>query len=339
MGCEPSRLTGYVKIVDAEARFAQAWGAPIRSAPGLRMLDMMDAAAAGRLKALWAMGYDVLFTNPNAAATRASLSALELLVVQDLFLNETARELAHVFLPAAASFEKDGTFMNAERRVQRVRRAIDPPGEARADWEPLCALARAMGHAEGFAFDGAESIWNEIREVWPAGRGITYARLERAGLQWPCPDEQHPGTTCLHVDAFASAPRAALRRIDYRPTPETTSPEFPFVLNTGRALYMFNAGTMTNRTRNRALRPTDRLDVSPEDAARLGLADGAIVRVTSRYGAAVLPMHVSDDVKLGEMFATFSDPRVFLNEVTGPHRDALTGAPEYKVTAIRVETA
>jgi formate dehydrogenase major subunit len=337
MGCEPSGLTGLAHLADAAPEFERVWGAPVPRERGMRLLTMMDAALDGRFKALWAMGYDVLLTNPNTASTRRSLESLELLVVQDIFLNETARELAHVVLPSACAFEKDGTFMNAERRVQRVRKVIEPPGEARADWEPLCDLARAMGRGAGFGYSSAEQIWEEIRQVWPAGRGITYARLEGQGIQWPCPDEDHPGTALLHSAAFASGPRAKLRGIEYRPTDEQTSPDYPLRLNTGRSLYQFNAGTMTMRTRNRVLRPTDRLDMAPEDAGRMGIGEGERVRVKSRYGEAELPCHVDDRLAAGEVFATFSDPTSLLNRVTGTGRDVHTETPEYKVTAVRIE--
>ncbi len=337
MGCEPSYLTGALPIADAAASFERVWGAPVPRRPGLHMLKMMDAASEGRFKALWAMGYDVLLTNPELSATRRSLEALELLVVQDIFMNETARELAHVVLPSACVFEKDGTFMNAERRVQRVRKVLTPPGDARADWEGLCDLASALGHARGFSFRSAAEIWEEIRTVWPGGHGITYARIEQAGLQWPCPSEDHPGTRRLHTESFAKGSRAVLRCIDYQPTPERTTPDYPFVLSTGRSLNQFNAGTMTMRTKNRLLRPTDRLDMTRADAARLSLEDGERVRVTSRYGTAVLPLHFDERCAPGELFATFSDPTTWLNAVTGPHRDSHTATPEYKLTAVRIE--
>lgn len=161
-----------------------------------------DAAAAGKLKALWAIGYDVLLTNANAQATREALGRLDFVIVQDLFLNETAREFSSVFLPATFSLEKGGTFMKAERRVQRVRRAIAPRGEAKSDWEIVCEVARVMGKGEGFVSHSAEEIWDEVRAVWPAGRDITYERLERGGLQWPCPGEDPPGTRLLHANSF-----------------------------------------------------------------------------------------------------------------------------------------
>ena len=168
------------------------------------------------------------------AETARALAALELLVVQDMFLTETARAFAHVILPACSSFEKDGTFMNAERRIQRVRKVVAPVGHSRPDWEIICAVARAMGKGEAFAFTTPEAIWNEVRAVWKGGHGISYARIEREGLQWPCPSEDHPGTDILHRDGFAGGARARLRSIEFRPTEETTTPEYPFLLTTGR---------------------------------------------------------------------------------------------------------
>ena len=339
MGCEPSLLTGSARPADAGSRFERVWGAAIPHRAGLRLPGMLEAAGRGELKALWAIGYDVLLTSPNAAQTRRDLAALELLVVQDIFMNEIARDLAHVVFPAACSFEKDGTFMNAERRIQRVRKVVEPPGQARPDWRPLCDVARAMGSGRGFEFTSAEQIWDEIRDVWPAARGISYARLERGGLQWPCPDETHPGTPRLHVDGFASGSRPSLRCLFHSPSPEAPSPEYPFVLVTGRSLYQFNAGTMTMRTPNRALRPTDWLEISPEDAGRCGFHDGDRIRTESRYGAAVLPLRVSDACAPGQLFATFADPATCLTLVTAPWRDARTDTPAYKITAVRLEPA
>jgi len=265
------------------------------------------------------------------------LGAVDLVIVQDLFLNETARQFGSVFFPAASSFERDGTFMNAERRIQRIRKAIEPPGQAWPDWKIICALAAKMGKGDFFAYQSAAEIWDEIRAVWPAARGVTYARLDEAGLQWPCADEAHQGTEILHGDSFSIGKRAALRRIPYRPTAEVTTEEFPFLLMTGRTLYQFNAGTMTMRTANLELRETDTLDISAIDAARLQLQNGKRVRVKSRYGEASLPIRITAAVNAGELFATFHDVDVFLNRLTSPHRDRYVKSPEYKVTTVRIE--
>jgi formate dehydrogenase major subunit len=291
------------------------------------------------LKALWAIGYDIALTNANATATERALSSLDFLLVQDLFLNETARQFGAIFLPAASSFEKDGTFMNAERRIQRVRKAIEPAGESKPDWEIICAVAKAMGKGEFFSYNSVEDVWNEIRSVWPAGRGMSYQRLGHGGLQWPCPSEDHGGTEIMHGDSFPVGVKAALRRVPYRPTEETVNEEFPFLLTTGRTLHQFNAGTMTMRTPNKELRPTDLLDISAEDAHRLQLQNGQHVRVCSRYGKAVLPIRITSTVQRGELFATFHTAKVFLNRVTSPHRDWYVKSPEYKVTAVTIEPA
>jgi formate dehydrogenase major subunit len=336
MGCDPRVLPGSTALEQGRAVFEEHWGTPLPRTPGMNLLEMMDAAAAGRLKALWAIGYDVLLTNPNASETARALKSLELVIVQDLFLNETARQFGSVFLPACSSFEKDGTFMNAERRIQRVRAALRPVGESRPDWQIVAEIARAMG-GRGFAYRNPEEIWDEVRVLCPGARGMTYRRLDAAGLQWPCPADDHPGTRILHAATFNDGPRATLRRVDHRASPELATPRYPFLLITGRSLYQFNAGTMTGRTRNAELRPSDVLDISPEDAAGLGLGDGDLVRVESQYGVAVLPLRVSAVVARGQLFATFQTKEIFLNAVTGSNRDPVVGTPEYKVTAVRVE--
>lgn len=336
MGCDPAVLTGSVSISSASARFEEIWQAPVPTSPGLNLMNMIDAARAGQLKALWAIGYDIALTNPNASQTQQALSAFELLIVQDLFLNEVSKS-ASIFLPAASPFEKDGTYMNAERRIQRVRQVVPPRGRSMPDWKIICEVAKSMGKGSDFAFDSPEQIWEEIRAVWPEARGITYARLDHGGIQWPCPDETHPGTPILHVDSFPGLSRAALHKVEFIPTPEQTSPEFPFLLITGRTLYQFNAGTMTLRTPNAQLRPEDCLDINPDDAARLGMRDGDRARVRSLYGSASLPIHVSASIKPGELFTTFHTISAGVNQLTGPHRDRQVDTPEYKVTAVQVE--
>lgn len=337
MGCDPGVLPGSISLDDGRDFFTSAWRAPVPAQKGLDLIGMLDAAETGQFKALWAIGYDIALTNPNAHATKRALQRLDLVIVQDMFLNETAKEFGTVFLPVASSFEKDGTFMNAERRIQRVRKAIQPVGASKSDWEVICEVARAMGKGVGFDFSSAEQVWNEIRSVWKVGAGISYERLERGGLQWPCPAENHPGTEVLHAEAFASGKRASLRRIEYQPTTEVADGEYPFTLITGRTLYQFNAGTMTSRTDNNQLRPHDCLNISAEDSEQLGLIDGQQVRIRSRYGEAVLPINIEDSVRPGELFATFHTPATFLNYVTSPHQDHFVNTPEYKVTAVHLD--
>jgi formate dehydrogenase major subunit len=339
MGCEPGNLAGYVPLDQGREAVEAVWRAPVPRRPGLNLMEMIDAAAEQKLKALWAIGYDIALTNPNTAATKAALAKLEFVVVQDLFMNELAREFGHVFLPACSSFEKDGTFMNSERRVQRVRKALEPAGRSEPDWKIIRDVAAAMGCKEQFDFNSAGEIWNEVRAVWKAGAGISYARLERDGLQWPCPSEDHPGTSILHTKSFPHGPRAALQRVEFEATTEIPTGEFPFMLTTGRTLYQFNAGTMTMRTPNALLRPTDTLDMAPADADRLGLRDGERVRVRSRHGEALIPARHDPRVKRGELFATFHTVEAFLNRLTSPRRDRIVMTPEFKVVAVSVEKA
>ncbi len=339
MGCEPKSLTGGQALEQARALFEQVWGVTLPTSAGLTLLEMMDAAGQGKLKALWAVGYDIYPTLANANSTADSLAKLELLVVQDLFLTETAKAFGHVFLPAASVYEKDGTFMNADRRVQRVRQAVATPGKALADWQIVQALARHMGQGAHFSFDSAQSIWDEVRQVWPGGAGLSYARLEGDSPQWPCPNEAHPGTPVLHKDSFPVGKRAALRTIAFVPTTETTDAQFPLLLTTGRTLQHFNAGTMTYRTPQVRLQDSDYLDLSPQDGARLGIGERDPVRVVSRYGEAVLPARLDANLKPGTLFATFHLSRLWVNRLTSPLRDSMTKAPEYKVTAVRLEKA
>jgi formate dehydrogenase major subunit len=336
MGCDPSLLPGSTPIAAGRAAFERGWGVQLPATNGLNALEMLDAAIDGRVRALWTTGWDLLMTNPNAAHTARALKSLDFFVVQDMFITETARDYGSVFLPACSSFEKDGTFMNAERRIQRVRPALRPAGSSKADWQIVCETADAMG-GRGFSFSSPEEIWDEMRSLCEGGRGMTYARLDAGGLQWPCPSLDHPGTAILHAGAFVSGSRARLQPIEYRPSPETTSNAFPLWLITGRCLYQFNAATMSGRTPDVDLRPSDVLDISPVDAAAGTLDEGDRVRVISHYGSAVLPVHVTDAVAPGQLFATFHTPAVRMNAVTGPHRDSVVGTPEYKLTAVRVE--
>jgi len=339
MGCEPQTLPGGTPLDQGRQRFEHLWCSPIPHAPGLHQLQMLESAAAGGLKALWTIGYDVALSNPNASHTARALSALDLVIVQDMFMTETARRFGSVFLPACSSFEKDGTFMNAERRIQRVRRTLPPEGSSKSDRDIICGLATAMGHAGGFEFSTAEDVWNEVRQTCAGAHGMSYARLDHEGLQWPCPDEGHSGTPILHVEQWIGRDRAPLLCVAFNATPEQTTPKYPFILNTGRTLYAFNAATMTGRCRTRELHPSDVLEISPDDAGAADLRDGEPVRLVSRYGEATLPVHLNATIRTGELFATFHNADVLLNAVTGPQVDRITGTPEYKVTAVRIEKA
>lgn len=338
MGCDPGLLPGSTVLTEGRDACEALWQHALPATRGLHMLGMIDAAADRRLKALWVIGYDLLLTNPGTRSTRHALEALDLVIVQDMFMTETAREVGTVFLPACSTFEKDGTFMNAERRIQRVRPAVRAVGESKPDWRIICEVARAMG-VEGFAFANTTEIWDEVRALCDGARGMTYRRLESAGLQWPCPAEDHPGTAILHQETFANASRARLQHIDFVPTAERVAPDYPFVLMTGRSLYQFNAGTMTSRSANSLLRPVDLLEISPADAERLALHDDDMVRVESRYGTVALRLRVTNAMRAGHLFATFQNPSTWVNALTSPQRDRHTATPEYKVTAVRLAPA
>jgi formate dehydrogenase major subunit len=334
MGCEPDALPGGAAIEAGRATFEAAWQAPLPRARGMRLLDMIDAALDGRLKALVVAGYDILLTNPNAERTRRALERLDLLVVIDLFWTETAR-MAHVFLPAQSSFEKHGTFMNAERRVQRVRPVVAPVGACRSDLDIVADLAASLGYGAAFSYGGPEHVWDEVRRVWPAVGGISYGRLDHGGLQWPCTSETHPGSGVLYEQGFPAG-RVTLRCPELQAAEDIVDGEYPFILTTGRTLYQFNAGTMTARTDNQQLRPADTLDIGPADARIVGVGTGDIVRVVSRNGEAVMPVRVTDSVPPGILFATFHTTQAFVNRVTSDIQDPV-GTPEYKVTPVRLE--
>lgn len=341
MGCQPDSLPGMIPLAAGRTRAESVWDAPVPDTPGLDAMEMLDAAAAREVRALWVIGWDLLLTQPRTADVEQALEALETLVVQDLFLTETARRFATVFLPVASAFEKEGTFMNSERRVQRVRPAVPAPNGVKTDTDVLCLAATAAGFGDRFTYRGADAVWDEIRALWPAGAGITYPRLDNPnGAQWPCPQDDHPGTRLLHIDEFPGiGPRASLRSIPFHPSAEQPSAAYPLILVTGRELYAFNAGTMTGRSTTAALTDGCVLDISPSDAAELGVADGAPVVVRSRYGSVGLPCRISAAVSPGVVFSTFSDPAVLINAVTGPGRDPHTHTPEYKVTAVLIEPA
>ncbi len=339
MGSDPNYFTGYTPISNEQARvkFESLYGVTLPRERGLDAVQIVEAAEAGKLDVLWAIGYDIMQSHADIVRTQKVLEQVPLVVVQDLFMNETGRAIGTVFLPAAASFEKDGTFMNSERRIQRIRKAVEPQGEAVADWVPVCEVAKKLGW-EGFGFGSAEEIWDEVRSVWPDGAGISYAKMEReGGIQWPCPDESHPGTVRLHSERFTLGDRAPFHRPEQKALQEEPTAEFPLLLVTGRTLYAYNAGTMTDRTANLALRPKDTLDLHPEDAEKLGIADGDELRIVSAWGEARLPARRDPRVKRGEVFATFHTPAAHVNRLLGPHRDNKVNTPAYKRTAVRVE--
>lgn len=339
MGALPNVYTGYqaVTVDKNRVKFAKAWNvAELPAQPGLTVGDMLDKAGTGEIKGMYIMGENPVLSDPDSNHVVHALEKLDFLVVQDIFLTETAA-LADVVLPAASFAEKDGTFSNTERRVQRVRKAIDPVGNARADWQIICAVSTAMGYPMHYA--STADIFDEIASLTPSYAGISYSRLEQGGIQWPCPNAEHPGTTYLHKDTFSRG-LGKFNPVEYIPPAEMPDTEYPLVLSTGRRHFHYHTGTMTQRTGALELYyDTEYLEISQADAAALGVADGDNVRVLSRRGQVEVMARVTDVVPQGLVFTSFHFPAVAINKLTNPAKDPVAKIPELKVCAVKVEKA
>jgi len=336
MGALPNFFPGYQRVDDPEARekFSRAWGRELPGTPGLSVVEMMEAARKGEVKALYVMGENPMVTDPDTGHVEEGLRNLELLVVQDIFLTETA-ELAHVVLPGACFAEKEGTFTNTERRVQRVRKAVEPPGEARDDASIIASLSERLGYA--MTCSEPAEVMMEIASLTPSYAGITYPRLEEGGLQWPCPHQDHPGTPILHVDSFPRG-KGRLTPVGFRPADELPDEEYPFLLTTGRLLYHFHSGSLTRRVRGLAEKVRRGwVSFNAQDAARLGLSEGDGVRVTSRRGSIISRAHISPRLQPGVVFATFHFREENANLLTNPALDPVSKIPDLKVCAVKVE--
>lgn len=339
VGALANVLPGYQPVIDEAKRTGveQVWGCAIPGRVGLTVTGMLDAAHAGTLKALYVMGENPMVSDPDINHVRESLEALDLLIVQDIFLTETA-QLADVVLPAASFAEKDGTFTNTERRVQLVRKAIDPPGEARQDWEIVCQLAAKMG-CRGFDFADPAAVFAEIRQVTPQYKGMSHERLGIEGLQWPCPAEDHPGTPILHGKNFTRG-EGRLSAVEYKPPQEEPDGEYPFVLTTGRIAFHYHTGSMTRRSETlEGEAPESFVEVNPADAARLGIAHGETVRVYSRRGELRLKAVVTERVPVSTLFIPFHFAEAAANVLTNPVIDPVAKIPEYKVCAAAIGKA
>lgn len=335
MGALPDVYTGYQKVADAMARqrFSTAWGRPAPETPGLMATRAFDAAIAGRVRGYFILGENPLLSEANQAHVATALAGLDFLVVIDIFPTETSA-LADVVLPAACYAEKDGTFTSTERRVQRCRRAIAPPGQARADWEILSQLLGRCGLAADYT--GPERIMTEIAAITPSYGGISYARLEGGGLQWPCPDQDHPGTPILHRQQCTRG-RGRFSPVDYRPSQELPDAVYPLLLNTGRTGMHWHTGTMTRRSHllDRE-EPGAFIEIHPEDAARHAIHDRQQVRVASRRGEIKVRAMVTDRVPPGQVFLPFHFAEGAANALTNNALDPESGIPEFKVCAVRV---
>ena len=337
MGSFPQELPGYRRIEDDQARasFEQAWGVPIDGQPGHRIPNMLDAACAGEFRAIYIQGEDIAQSDPNTQHVEAALAAMDCVIVQDLFLNETAK-FAHVFLPGTSFLEKDGTFTNAERRINRVR-PVMPPKTGMAEWEATQALAQALGYPMRYA--SASEIMDEIASLTPTFAGVSFALLDRVGsVQWPCNAAAPEGTPVMHRDAFVRG-KGLFVRTDYQPTEERANRKFPLLLTTGRILTQYNVGAQTRRTSNIEWLNEDRLEIHPADAELRGLRTDDWVSVASRMGEITLRAQVTDRVVPGVVYTTFHHPDTGTNVVTTNLSDWATGCPEYKVTAVQVRPA
>jgi len=328
---------GYQKVADPAARkkFERAWGVKLSPEVGTTLVEMINAAETGEIKALYIMGENPMLSDPDINHVEKCLKSLDFLVVQDIFLTETA-QLADVVLPGVSTFEKDGTFTNSERRVQLGHQAVDPPGEARQDWWIVGEVARRLGY-DGLTYGSPSEIMDEIASLTPIYGGISHERLGTQGLQWPCPDPDHPGTPILHVGKFSRG-LGHLSGVEWQPPAEEPDEEYPFILTTARVLYHWHTGTLTRRSKGlEAIYPAAVAELNTEDAARLGIADGQMVKLTSRRGEVTAKVEVSDKIKRGVVFMPWHFAEAAANKLTIAALDPTAKIPEYKVCAVKVE--
>jgi formate dehydrogenase major subunit len=334
MGGFPDIFPGYRHVSDNATRelFENAWGASLQSEPGLRIPNMLEAALDGSFKGLYCQGEDPAQSDPNTQHVQAALAAMECVVVQDLFLNETAK-YAHVFLPGASFLEKDGTFTNGERRISRVRRVM-PPLAGKADWETTMGLAEALGYP--MHYEHPSQIMDEIARLTPTFNGVSYDKLDKMGsVQWPCNDKTPEGTPLMHVNGFVRG-KGRFMNTQYVPTDEKVTPRFPLLLTTGRILSQYNVGAQTRRTENVQFYSEDVLEIHPHDANERGIKDGDWTGIQSRAGDTVLRATVTERVQPGVVYTTFHFPESGANVITTDNSDWATNCPEYKVTAVQL---
>ncbi len=334
MGSFPHELPGYRHVSDDATRemFESMWGRPLSSEPGLRIPNMLDEALGGRFMGIYIQGEDIVQSDPDAQHVAAGLAAMECVVIQDIFINETAK-YAHVFLPGTSFLEKDGTFTNAERRINRVRKVMAPlPGYA--DWEVTIMLAKALGYEMNYAHPG--EIMAEVARLTPTFAGVSYDLLDKVGsVQWPCNEAAPLGTPLMHVERFVRG-KGRFMLTEFVPTDERTTAKFPLILTTGRILAHYNVGAQTRRTDNTAWHPEDILEIHPFDAENRGLRDGDLVAIQSRVGEVSLRAKISERMQPGVVYTTFHHPVTGANVITTEFSDWATNCPEYKVTAVQV---
>jgi formate dehydrogenase major subunit len=337
LGGLPNVFTAYQSVTDEGARktLENKWDITgLSSKVGLTATEMVPAAHDGKIKAFYIMGENPLVSDPDLAHAKKSFDNLDFIVVQDLFMTETA-QAADVVLPSRCFAEKDGTFSNTERKIQRVRQAVTPPGEAKYDWEITCEIATRMGSA--MSYESSEAIMKEIAEVTPSYGGITYERIEKEGLHWPCPDTNHPGTPILHIGQFPKG-KGQFHAIDYIPPNELPDNDYPLALTTGRLLYHYHTGTMTRKSEGLNERaPANFIEIAAKDASNLGLADGDMAQVSSRRGQVKANVVISQRMSEGSVFMPFHFAENAANHLTNPALDPVSKIPEFKVCAIKIE--
>jgi len=335
MGSLPNVFTGYQPVGDLSVvkRMEDAWGVDLPTKPGLTVTQMIPKAHDGELKALYIIGENPLISDPDLNHAKKSFKNLDFLVVQDIFMTETAR-LADVVLPARCFAEKNGTFTNTERRVQRIRKAVEPPGQARKDWQILCDLSTRMGYPNSYA--ASSEVMAEIACVTPAYAGINYDRIEHEGIHWPCPIPTHPGTPILHTGSFARG-KGLFHALEWIAPAENTDKDYPMYLTTGRVLYQYHTGTMTMKSdglNDRA--PECFVEISAEDAKSYNLEDGTVVEISSRRGNIQASIKISDHAVTGTIFIPFHFAQAAVNKLTNAALDPISGIPEYKVCAVKL---
>jgi len=337
MGGLPNVYTGYQKVDDltVRTRMEKAWEVEgLSEKPGLTLTEMMEKSHEGEMKALYIIGENPMVSDPNLNHARESLENLDFLVVQDIFLTETAN-MADVVLPSASFAEKEGTFTNTERKVQRVRKGVKSPGEAREDWEIICDLSTRMGYPMNY--ESAQDIMKEIAEVTPSYCGINYDRLEKDGIHWPCTGTDHPGTPCLHMDQFTCG-LGVFHAIDYRPPAELPDVDYPLYLTTGRILFQYHTGTMTMKSEGlNELAPECFVEISAHDADAYRIEDGELLKISSRRGEIEAKAKISDQTLKGTVFIPFHYAMAAANKLTNAALDPTAKIPEYKVCAVRIE--
>jgi formate dehydrogenase major subunit len=346
MGALPVVFTGYQKVTDAAAhkKFADAWGFPdgiCEPKNGYEVTVMMDVLTdnPGELKCMYIMGENPMLSDPDLNHVKHALESLEFLVVQDIFLTETA-EMADVVLPAACYAERDGTQTSTERRVQMWRKAQNPPGEAKEDWQIISELAARMGYAKQFPYQNIEEIFTEVAAVTPSYHGMTYERLNRPeALHWPCPTTEHPGTPILHIGKCSHPDgMGVMHAIEWKPPAEVPDDEYPYLFTTGRCIWHWHTGSMTRRSATLdAEVPTGWIEINPEDAKALGIQNKEMVRVTSRRGTIDVATKVTPDIKKGVMFMPFHFAECAANILTHNALDPIAKIPEFKACAVKVE--